>query len=77
MVSKNEILEGMRKVAIEAIRSRPSLSKGPRFAWNNSYSTVARDYGNINRPCPRATPLDSGQFTAINPWTRAITIMYA
>ena len=24
-------------------------------------------YGNINRPCPRAMPSDSGQFTAINP----------
>ena len=24
-------------------------------------------YGNVNRPCPRATPSDSGQFTAINP----------
>ena len=24
-------------------------------------------YGNINCPCPQATPSDSGQFTAINP----------
>ena len=24
-------------------------------------------YGNINHPCPRTTPLDSGWFTAINP----------
>ena len=24
-------------------------------------------YGNVNRPCPRATPSDSGRFTAINP----------
>ena len=27
-------------------------------------------------PCPQASPLDSGQFTAINPWPRAITITY-
>ena len=33
-------------------------------------------YGNVNRPYPRATPLDSGRFTAINPWRRAITITY-
>ena len=25
-------------------------------------------YGNVNRPCPRAAPSDSGRFTAINPW---------
>ena len=25
-------------------------------------------YGNVNRPYPRAVPLDSGRFTAINPW---------
>ena len=31
-------------------------------------------YGDVNRPCPRATPSDSGRFTAINPWPRAITI---
>ena len=31
-------------------------------------------YGNVNRPCPRAAPSDSGRFTAINPWPRAITI---
>ena len=24
-------------------------------------------YGNVNRPCPRASPSDSGRFTAINP----------
>ena len=24
-------------------------------------------YGNVNRPCPRAAPSDSGRFTAINP----------
>ena len=34
MASKNEILEGMRKVAIEAVRFRPSPSRGPRFARN-------------------------------------------
>ena len=33
-------------------------------------------YGNINCPCLQASPLDSGQFTAINPWPRAITITY-
>ena len=33
-------------------------------------------YGDVNRPCPRATPSDSGRFTAINPWPRAITITY-
>ena len=33
-------------------------------------------YGNVNRPCPRAAPSDSGRFTAINPWLRAITITY-
>ena len=33
-------------------------------------------YGNVNRPCPRAAPSDSGRFTAINPWPRAITITY-
>ena len=31
-------------------------------------------YGNVNRPYPRATPSDSGRFTAINPWPRALTI---
>ena len=31
-------------------------------------------YGDVNRPCPRATPSDSGRFTAINPWPRTITI---
>ena len=25
-------------------------------------------YGNVNRPCPRASPSDSGRFTAINPY---------
>ena len=25
-------------------------------------------YGNVNRPCPRVAPSDSGRFTAINPW---------
>ena len=24
-------------------------------------------YGNVNGPCPRASPSDSGRFTAINP----------
>ena len=24
-------------------------------------------YGNVNRPCPWASPLDWGQFTPINP----------
>ena len=33
-------------------------------------------YGNVNRPCPRASPSDSGRFTAISPWPRAITITY-
>ena len=33
-------------------------------------------YGDVNRPCPRATPSDSGRFTAINPGPRAITITY-
>ena len=37
MASKNEILEGTRKVAIEAIRSRPSPSRGPCFTWNNMH----------------------------------------
>ena len=23
-------------------------------------------YGNVNRPCPRAMPSDSGRFTAVN-----------
>ena len=36
VASKNEILEGTRKAAIEAIRSRPSPSRGPRFAQKNS-----------------------------------------
>ena len=31
-------------------------------------------YDNVNRPCPRAAPSDSGRFTAINPWPRPITI---
>ena len=35
LVNKNEILEGTRKVAIEAIWSRPSPSRGPRFTRNN------------------------------------------
>jgi hypothetical protein len=35
VASKDEILEGTRKVAIEAIRSQPSPSRGPRFARNN------------------------------------------
>ena len=33
-------------------------------------------YGNVNRHYPRAAPSDSGRFTAINPWSRAITITY-
>ena len=33
-------------------------------------------YGNVNRPCPQAAPSDSGRFTAINPWSHAITITY-
>ena len=33
----------------------------------NSDSMVARIYGNVNCPCPRASLSDSGQFTAINP----------
>ena len=33
-------------------------------------------YGNVNHSCPRAAPSDSGRFTAINPWSRAITITY-
>ena len=32
---------------------------------------LPRIYGNVNCPCPRASPSDSGQFTAINPWPRA------
>ena len=32
-------------------------------------------YGDVNRPCPRAIPSDSGRFTAINPWPHATTIM--
>jgi hypothetical protein len=28
---------------------------------------LRRICGNVNRPCPRATPSDSGRFTAINP----------
>ena len=32
--------------------------------------------GIVNRPCPRATPSDSGRFTVINPWPHAITITY-
>ena len=43
VVSKNEILEGMRKVAIEAIRSRLSPSRGPRFAWNN-WDKICNDW---------------------------------
>ena len=35
----------------------------------NSDSTVALGiYDNVNRPCPRASPSDSGRFTAINPY---------
>ena len=34
VVSKNEILEGMQKVAIEAIWSRSSPSEGPHFTRN-------------------------------------------
>ena len=34
VASKNEILEGTRKVAIEAIQSRPSPSRGPCSARN-------------------------------------------
>ena len=33
-------------------------------------------YGDVNRPCSRATPSDSDRFTAINPWPRAITIIH-
>ena len=38
MVSKNEILEGTWKVAIEAIPSWLNPSRGPRFAQNKIYS---------------------------------------
>ena len=45
---------------------------GP-ITWYNTYCPVARDfnnYGNVNHPCPRATPSDSGWFTAKNPRQR-------
>ena len=43
---------------------------------NNSYSMVARDLWQRKPPfkSPRASPSDLGQFAAINPWPRAITI---
>ena len=50
--------------------------------WTNQMGyiiVIARlpgNYGNVNRPCPRASPSDSGQFTVINPCPRAITITY-
>ena len=34
-------------------------------------------YGNVNHPCPQATPSDSGRFTALNPWPRPITTCIA
>jgi hypothetical protein len=40
LASKNENLEGTRKVAVEAIRSRPSPSRGPRFAQNYYYHYI-------------------------------------
>ena len=47
--------------------------------WTNQMVVIARlpgIYGNVNRPCPQVSSLDSGQFTAINPWPRAINITY-
>ena len=32
-------------------------------------------YGNVNHPCPRTSPSNLGQFTAINPSPHAITII--
>ena len=36
---------------------------------------LAGIYGDVNHPCPWTTPLNSGWFTAINPWPRAIIKM--
>ena len=44
MASKNGILEGTRKVAIEAIQSRSSPSRGPRFARNYTFGKGSSMY---------------------------------
>ena len=53
-------------------RSRMMLLRRPSggsYTPDNSYSMVARDlWQRKPRSCPRATPSDSSQFTAINPW---------
>ena len=35
--------------------------------WYLNTARLPGIYGNVNRPCPRASPSDSGRFTAINP----------
>ena len=42
----------------------------------NIYSTVARDLWQREPPLSSGYASDLGQFTAINPWPRAITITY-
>jgi hypothetical protein len=45
-----------------------------RALWTNQvgYKTLIAQlpgiHGDVNCPCPRATPSDSGRFAAINPW---------
>ena len=66
-VSSISLLHGLFTV-------RVAMEENARAAlWTNQvgYITLIAQlpgiYGNVNRPCPLATPSDSGRFTAINP----------
>jgi hypothetical protein len=54
------------------LRSLEVYVRAP-LVWTNQmgYITLIAQllgiYGDVNRPCPRAIPSDSGRFTAINP----------
>ena len=67
VASKNELLGGTQKVVTEAIRSRPSTSRDLASLGITLIARLPGIYGNVNSPCPRATPSDSGRFTTINP----------
>ena len=71
LVSKNEILEGTRKVAIEAIRSRPNPSRGPRFARKNIRGIGRRDR---KRLYTHADDVSHGYVTVKNLWI--VSLLY-
>ena len=61
------IVEGLSTVRVAMEENLCVLHCGP-IRWDviTPIARLPRIYGNINHPCPWATPSDSGWFTAIN-----------